>query len=133
MRIKLMLLLFLLALVGSCSAGSRIKLNLVEQGEPVRNAEIAVQQGILCEMGSECNPPVLFEGKTDSEGAIYLDSELLWGNNILVEGYYVKTFHRGLKETEPYNVYDENIIIIDNREYDLRRQKEIVVSLKKIK
>jgi len=134
MKIKLAFLMVVSILIGGCAAGVMVQLNFVdEQGEPVKNSKIVVQQRILCKESEQCRPPVVFEGKTNSQGSITLNSKIIWGNNILAEGHYVKPIHRGLKETEPHNVYDENLVVIDNAEHNLLEERELTIVLEKIK
>lgn len=120
-------------LISSCSAGNKIQLNLIdEQGNQIANADVKVQQIIYC-FAAPCDLPVLFEGKTDKNGKIMIKKEFLGHTNIAVEEYYIKTVNRGLSQTEPFNVFDDNLIVIDKTTYNLSKTREITVILEKLK
>lgn len=124
----------IIALIATGCNGNKVKFTFVDEtGAPIINTKFSIQQIILCEMGSDCRPPILFKGKTNNEGVVYLDKKIIWGNNIIAEGYYVQSIFRGVSQTEPHNVYDENLIVVDKTTYNLSQTKEITVIFEKLK
>lgn len=117
-----------MVLVSGCNPNkTQIKLIDKETKEPIANANVQIQQILLCKMGAECHPPVLFEGKTDKNGMIYVKQEILKGKvNVLVDGYYLNSIFHDTKQTEPHNVYDEYVVVVDNNKFDIRSDIVII-------
>ena len=123
----------LIAIIATGCNANKIKFTFADETGPIKNTGFIVQERILCKEGGECKPPVLFKGKTNNDGITYLDKKIIWGNNILVEGHYVLPIFRGVSQTEPHNVYDENLIVIGNTTYNLSQTKEITLVFGKLR
>lgn len=136
MRIHVFILcfVFVVILLSGCSVGSKTQIKLVDKDtqEPITGKTAIVQQIILCKTGGECKPPMIFEGKTDKNGMISVNQDVLKGNvNFLVDGYYVSSLFHATKQTEPHNVYDKYIVNSANVKFDIRTDI-ITVELQRI-
>jgi hypothetical protein len=57
---------------------------------PIINRAVTIQERWLCEIGSPCNPPVLFKGSTDNSGRLLVENSLFTKEfNILIDAYFV--------------------------------------------
>lgn len=123
-------LIISIILISGCSISSKTQIKLIDKDteDPIAGKNAIIQKILLCKPGGECKLPVLFEGKTDKNGMISVKQDVLKGNiNFLVDGYYVSSLFHATKQTEPYNVYDEYVVVNDaNANFDIRSDVVIV-------